>query len=326
MRYLLIVLLSIKLSFAGEVTYTQDAGKNWHAYNENGVELSQVGSICQGLDTAINYAVANSKQLRVMGGGASTFEPTVNCSNTLKIPPIEKAHLDLGAITLNFSAAIGANEGVVFDSCLNSYVRMDGQITYFGTSRALVFRPTSLLPMDTVAGATFANCELRINTAFGSGKQTSVVDFDTSQGSIIGNKFDFDEVHASATYNGSNCIGGWHGFRVIEGPTKRGFIGNHVDIRDLHGTCNVSAFIGANGPSTAIYDNYFDLNIYPYNGGYGVLTVGQSNEYHLTVLNNEGTVNGGIILNSSASNEKFYQRSIFGGVNDTSTAHSSKFY
>jgi hypothetical protein len=326
---------------SGEITYSYSLDETslvprlqWHVYDEAGIEMSQLGSVCEGLDTAINYAVAHSRQLRVMGGGSSTFEPTVNCTATLSIPPIEKAHIELGAITLNFPPSIAYHPGIVFDSCLNSYVRMDGQITYFGKATPLMISPRNLLPIDKEAGVVVANCEVRINTAFGSGAQESVVDFDTSNGAVIGNLFDFDEIHAHAIYDDLNkCVGGYHGFRVLESATHHGFIGNRVAVRDLHGTCNLSAYIGAtvdHAATTTIHDNIFDLVIHPWNQGYGVGTYGSNDEYHVSVLDDEakGGIKTGIILYSSASFNRFYERSIQGNpaLDDQSLAKNNHLY
>jgi hypothetical protein len=317
----------------GEITYRYLLNKastlpSWHVYDEAGVEISQLGSVCEGLDTAIILAVAHSHQLRVMGGGASTFEPTVNCTATLNIPPIEKAHIDFGAITLNFPPSIASSDGVVFDSCLNSYIRMDGQITYFGKGRPLLIAPKRLLPMDKVAKVVFANCEVRINTAFGNGSQESVIDFDTTNGTIIGNLFDFDEVHASATYSGEKCVGGYHGIRVLEGEMRHGFIGNSLAIRDLHGNCNLAAYVGQSS-TTTIHDNVFNLIIHPWRLGYGVGTFGSNDEYHLSVMDDEagGAINTSVMLYSSASLNRFYERSVQGKpLDDRSLAKNSRFY
>lgn len=118
----------------------------WHVYDPWGNEIAVPATDeCQGLQTAVDWAILHGFSLKVQGGTeVGNRDPAViNCGNTLWISAAAKINIEMIGITLAFLDP-RAVDGILFDSFdMMNFRFVGGQIVYGGTSAAIKIRPTN---------------------------------------------------------------------------------------------------------------------------------------------------------------------------------------
>lgn len=280
---------------------TQDSGNNpatnpaaWVVRLPDGSFLNTAGSVTQGLQEAINWAVSNGYGLKVHGGGIAAKNgqdvSIINCNVGIVVPPLQGAKIEIHA-TINF----GASGPVAFrlNSMMSSYFGLFGQIVCApGWGVGFQVKPTLELPQDP-EGPVVTSSELRVASVVMTGGGVCV-DFDASQGGISSNLITLIEPNAGGT-----------GVRVKAGNLTA-FDHNTINIRDCHGqSCGINAGCG---PEFAhnIFCNVWNAQIDPVGGSVGAEIWGRRDDWVLSVTNLEGQPVNGITLNATAERNRIH--------------------
>lgn len=305
--------LWVSAASAGEVLMYRD-GANWTVKLPNGSLLDISNSQCNGLPEAINYAVHNGHDLKVVGGQIDhegVDWGVILCYQTLRIPPMQGGVFYFGRITLAFQPNI-SGDGLVFDSCMMCDFDFRGQVVYSGQGgSAVVFRPQNLLPFDTWTGPVIVDSRFQILTVahiVGTTQSETAVEFVAQQGSILNNEFKIVELNSET----------WHGIRVQKPAQGRVFANNMIKVVDVHEQKGMGVINGT-GNTDAIFGNYWNMMI---RGFQGFLTFAQRDEMHLSLW----TASESLKFEASANANLVFLRQITGGINDASTAHNQRIF
>jgi hypothetical protein len=218
----------------GQVEMRRDEDGQWHAFNELGTEIQKHTLIpvydyeknkdrlepCQGLQNAINYAAIHGYDLHVSGGGVTHTKDDgqrgddpaqIFCTETLYVPAMQKASLDFGGITIDFSHAHETPDRefktcVEFESAMMLSVNFRGQIVCHHRP-AITFAPSRPVPGDGLI--TIIDSNFYFTTAV-TDNSDAVVDFQIKDAEIVHSKFVVIEM------NGGEC-------KDCTGPSKNGF-------------------------------------------------------------------------------------------------------
>lgn len=264
----------------------------WEVYDQDGILYPTPTSTTQGLQEAINLAYAQDVDLIIQGGGTGAV---LFCNDTITIPPTRHRSIKIYSTTINIVPTGGmssSSPGILFDSTMMADFYHSGQIVYWGKGRAVMFSPTTpTMPENEISfGASkfiFGSIACMVEDGFG-------VCFG---GPIDRNYFSFEEINGKNDSNGARSI---HGIEIQS--SAGGFVCNDVRFQNIHGFKNIGLRTGTSSTS-AIYGNRFTGNIFP---GVGTTTVGvqcfsKSDFFNLAIVANEGSVDIGVKLESSAS-------------------------
>lgn len=177
-------------------------------YTPTNALIDTTGTTTGGLQEALNYAALHGYNFRIDGGGIegtaypSYDKSTIDCgSTTLHIPNFQLRTVEFGAITLNFSGAIGTNPGVLFDSGMMFNFRFDGQVVYAGNGHAVQVTPTNAVPGGGITTLVDSSCYIQTIAYIGGGSSSNASCFAITGGSLTQRvKFRFTEVNGA---NGS---------------------------------------------------------------------------------------------------------------------------
>lgn len=127
----------------GAVVMLPDGTGGWVVLGPDGARLNTEGSRTSGLQEAMNFAASRGLAFQLVGGGnadARRPSPTIRCSETLRVPPLEETRWSLGAVTVVFDPTV-KGDGILFDSLLHSTFEFHGVIHYAGDGAAVHVHP-----------------------------------------------------------------------------------------------------------------------------------------------------------------------------------------
>src|SRR5210317_650683 len=245
------------------VVFPPEAGEA-RVLKPDGSRLSVTGTTTDGLQEAIDYACGDGTagsgdyDLYIVGAEAATGGAVVyNLSTTLAFPAMQGKKISSGAITLNFTSAIGTNPCVTFDSCMMVDVRLQGcQIVNGGTGTALVFEPTNSCPLDTnvhqiVDSSFHITTVVNINNSTQTNANGAVVRFVPTSGThasnngIVNSTFVFDEINQENT--ASTTAGIW----IQDSAANKSFANNYIKCQHVHNHTGVGVQIGTSSAHAA---------------------------------------------------------------------------
>lgn len=168
------------------------------------------GTSTSGIQEAINYCVANQRDLYIKGGA------TYNVSSTIMVPATQDFRIDGGAYTLNWTGS--ANQDMLdIDSTMDGHYTF-ASLVYSGSAAALRFHPVNPVPIDGFAVLTDSEIKAGSIRAGASTSGTGVV-YDNSNAGIARIDCTFNNISGFAT--GISMPSGASGF-------------NRVKVLDLH--------------------------------------------------------------------------------------------
>ena len=272
----------------------QDATGNWHVYKADGTELDISASTTDGLQEAINEAVNNGYELKVVGrginsaGAPSGQKAMINCSTPIYVPIIHNQRWSIGPCTIAFGAEV-LTDGFVFDSCMQFECEFHGEIYSQGNNAAVL--PRTPLQLDPDTG--IKNSRFFFKTIIGSNQPNSACIRSVVQNhGVCHNDFEFLELR-----------GGGYGFHVCETgqASDVGFFGNQVKCPHVHYQAAMGAQIGNIGNSN-ISGNSYDLVFATKAGAVGMETMDKGSIIKASVLQVEGLANVGVRLMPQSNN------------------------
>jgi hypothetical protein len=274
-------------------------------FKPNGEEVDISASTTDGLQEAINEACTNGWDLYVAGGGVTTagvYQTAITCTTGIVFPPMQTRRITIGSVSIEFSAAV-TGDGVLIDSCMMVHTDWQGQIVYRGNNAAMRLKTNTAVPLDAVKVFDASTFHLPTIAIVGGTNADGII-FESVDGAIQRCLFTIPE------NNGADfaTVYGRHGISILDpSGAGSGFIGNTIRCPGLHKFASSSLKIGSSASVTSIYGNTYDCCIMPDGASsIGVQTYGDNDTFHLSLLNNEGTLATGIQLESSAANNVFH--------------------
>ena len=266
----------------------------WVIEKPDGTVLSTTGTQTQGLQEAINYALAYGYNLHVSGGpvkGGGQDPSIINCIAPVSVPPMQKGRIVIEGCTLNFGPSM--SYAMRFDSMMLAALEMPGTqvVCGPGIGIGILFKPENELPQD-LAGPVITSSRFQIQSVVMTGTGTPIV-FDASIAPISSNVFEIIEPN-----------GGNDGVTVVPGVGS--FDHNTLNIRDCHGqtTCIRQGNNSLYGQK--IFGNTWNVQCDPRGGSVGVEMWGQNDDWIISVTNMEGQPVNGITLNQSAQKNRIH--------------------
>lgn len=223
----------------------------------DGTWLDVSASTTSGLQEAITYACGDgtagsgSLDLYIVGAEESTGGAVVyNCTTGIAFPAMQGRKIRSGAITINFTGAVGSGACVTFDSGIMVDVDLSGcQIVNGGIGSALQFNPINPVPLD---GGLFGvealiDCRFHITTVVNINNSTlastagAVVVFNPAAGGTGINNctFEFDEI------NQQNTAASTIGIFVVNPTASAPFANNFIKCIHVHNHRGVGLQIGS---------------------------------------------------------------------------------
>lgn len=318
------------------VVFPPEAGEA-RVLKPDGSRLSVTGTTTDGLQEAIDYACGDGTagsgdyDLYIVGAEAATGGAVVyNLSTTLAFPAMQGKKISSGAITLNFTSAIGTNSCVTFDSCMMVDVRLQGcQIVNGGTGTALVFEPTNSCPLDTnvhqiVDSSFHITTVVNINNSAQANGAGAVVRFVPTSGThasnngIVNSTFVFDEINQENT--ASTTAGIW----IQDSAANKSFANNYIKCQHVHNHTGVGAQIGASSAHAAnASGNTYQLVSNSNSGTSADFSVFED-EAVLNITNENANATYGLVLQSSATNCTIISSSLQGSTAAYNNAATNK--
>jgi hypothetical protein len=229
-----------------------------------------------GLQEAINCSAETQTNLEVIGGQNEMFI----CGTSIIVPPLKNNtywHIGNGKIRFTFG---GDQDGLIFDSWIHTQIICEAEIIYYGSGSVISFSPRSGFDGYPAMGTDSRFYFFRINT---EGKGSIGVYFDTTNVSIIHNKFDLMEIEGRA---GQECYMKT-GVMVRKPMYGNRFEGNEFSIQRLQGFSEYGICVGDDhykDEDGYLRDNRYSARIAPMSkeaigfatcekGGYGVLHI-----------------------------------------------------
>jgi hypothetical protein len=266
-----------------------------------------------GIQEAIDYACEKGFDLYISGGDEDTGGATVyDCGSTpIVFPPMQGKRVATGAITLNFSGAIGMAPGIRFDSCMMVDVEFSAaQIVYAGEGAAIEFKPVNQLPLDPLAAIIDSRFFF---TTVVSPTGTSLVKFSTYSGDITSCEFNFVELNGAET-----------GVLVHQG--SRPFQSNSLRCPHVHGQSETCVSLGDSVDfADNVRDNSLEVFAFPPDGVTAFDVYGSENKVcgHSRAPDGATPAHGVRFRAPAASNECDFQH-LDGGILDESTAATNR--
>jgi len=288
--------------YSGWVRMYRTGSQTWKVVDPNGTEIDISSSTTGGLQEAINYAVTHCHPFWVNGGGRYSA-PGVNvihCSTTLEIPPLELATIIIENVTINFPGSLGSDPGVRFDSCMQVYFRMDGQIVYGGTGTALEFNVRNALPYDGVK--SLGASTFHFPTIWGG---TNGVYFRPVDGPIGENTFTFQEIN--------HCE---RAIFVLSTNDDSTFYHNRIVAPLMQGPQDANkpfVLIGGSANTHVKYNEWHLSSHAILNGQRAISTYETGGLYFGSISSDLGVPSDAIFLESTATGNQFFMGTMEGG-------------
>jgi hypothetical protein len=205
--------------YRNQVTIVRTGTWIWTAYYPDGTSSTCTytgatdGSGGDLVQTALDYASDNQLGVYITGGselwGGSTLN-IINCTSTLRFPPMLMMTVVMDGITLNFTGALGADPGVWIDNIVQSNLYMPcSQIVYAGTGDAVLIKPMGLNGQGcgvsdiliSVVFTTTGRCGVHIDTSECSFSNANIVKINEINGGDYPFLLDKDSGSNLAAFN-----------------------------------------------------------------------------------------------------------------------------
>lgn len=214
---------------------TDNTYNAWRVYKPDGSLLNIAGTTTMGYQEACAYALSEGYPLLVGAKGekgpAGHGTPCyIDCSTPVVWPPAQIGCIIHYNVSLNFGPT-DLPYGLLVDSAQNVFVQwLGGQIVYSGPGSAVIFNPRNNVPIDGFAAIDASNFQFCAICCFKAGSD-ACVRFTCANGSIIGNKFSFEELNGSEVPGTGRAK---YGILVDDPPTDKGFVENYIEARTVH--------------------------------------------------------------------------------------------
>lgn len=233
------------------------------------------GTKTSGWQEAVDYCVANARDLYVKGGWGGR-KPVYNVSDTIRIPATQDFRIDGGVYVLNWTGpADDPNKDLMLiDSTMNGEYHF-GIFVYGGAGAAMHIRPEHPVPIDGFA--------VMIETEIKSQGMADPAPFTPGERKA-GTGLLLDGTLAPITSNRFDFIGGILNFKTcIE--SKGAFVQNHFNCLHLH-TNAFNSTLFALGPQSA--QNKIELTIGVDAGATGVRGIAIGGANNVFEINTRG--------------------------------------
>ena len=185
------------------------------------------GTKTDGIQEALRYAAAHGYNVHIAGG-------QYLATTSVVVPALSQFSFTSDSFQLEFPEAVGAADGLVFDSLVRGYVNLPGLIRYCGTGRAVVFEPRN--PASAWQVSRVLDSKLFFGSISVVSAASRVVYMTTSgnrAASIVYCEFNFVELVAEG-HPGRNVPVLFE----IDAPHD-GFSFNFVSCPDIHGFASI---------------------------------------------------------------------------------------
>lgn len=278
----------------------------WSVYKPDGSVLDTKGSKTSGLQEAINYALTNGFELKVIGGAIKSNGSShhiIRCYETVVFPPMVNARIYFGSVLIHFSPSV-TGDGFLFDTVVHSTVECNAYIYYQGNGSALRFWPRT---PKTGGGTITIDSKFFFFSvaAVVKGKDFIGVHFDASLGKISHIRFDMVEIEGAA-YGPTGPIRPMgDALRITNGFFK----GNTITIQRINGFGRTGLRIGENSKASGISNNRYYADIDPVQVAdlektIGIETWGHHDWFNVTIRS-EQEFGAGVVLQPTAHKNKF---------------------
>jgi hypothetical protein len=307
----------------------------------DGTWLDVSASTTSGLQEAITYACGDgtagsgSLDLYIVGAEESTGGAVVyNCTTGIEFPAMQGRKIRSGAITINFTGAVGTGTCVTFDSAIMLDVDLSGcQIVNGGVGRALSFSPVNPVPLD---GGLFG-VEALIDSRFhittvvniNNGTQASVngavVTFNPAAGGTGINNctFEFDEI------NQQNTAAGTIGIFVVNSTSGAPFANNFIKCVHVHNHRGVGLQIGSSTAIDGYSNNTWQISCNAASGAAEDFNTFGSFDT-LFISNDNTNAQYGLKIQASAQGNSIFGGTLIGSIdsyaNDATNKTSNAWY
>ena len=128
--------------------YSYGAPGNGLALDPFGNRIDTSNTTTNGIQEALNYAIANNYNLHLAGSNGNLTTSYYQCTSGIYVPPSHEFSWTSDAITINFTSAVTA-QGIEFDSQDGIHVDLKGQIVWAATGgNVILFNPVKDAPTD----------------------------------------------------------------------------------------------------------------------------------------------------------------------------------
>ena len=275
------------------------------------------------LQAAIDWATANNQHFHIPGFLKSGTEAVYLCDTGLEIPANRLFHWTMHAGTLRFSTSVGANPGILFDSCMMTDVQLLGQIVYDSSDVAVHFEPTTNVPVDAVKVIVDSRFYFSAIVNTNTTASNSNVTFACGTGVIERNQFTFGELNGEGAPAGGGLT--TYGIRITNPGTGGSTNDNQIIAPHIHNHTSASIQCGTNTTNaTSLARNWWNVNCAPNATKDGFNCFGVKNYGFVNVIDTVGTPGNAILFQSSADNNFVLSTELAGGITDSSTTKENK--
>lgn len=269
------------------------------------------------LQEAVNAMATYKGDLHIVGGadvalpgGAVVY----NLSTGLDFPPMQGVKIRSGAVTLNYTADLGATPCVNIDAIMMVDIDLSGAqvVCQNNTSPAVLVKPCGPVPLDGIKVAI--DSRIHITTIFNTGTQpwssALTVDATCASDSSIG----------PITIQVDEANGGFNNIRVVGFNDKERVIGLRIISPHTHLAKNTAFLCQGKAKNST-----FELGIQTESATVrGIDTYCSNNIFIGHVMGSTSAV--GVLLESTAKNNRFMLTQIDGGVTTQAGATGNVFY
>jgi len=302
-------------------------GGNWQVLKPDGTEVGISASTSDGLQEAIDYAVNNGHELRVLGGnqsGSGNDDNVIKITNASGVlfPPMSFSRIDIGAANINCTGTV-TGDCLTLNTMHHSTVRHDARISCEGCGSVI-----RLNPQTTLAGFGINAVDSRLTflQVVCGPVATSCTGFRATTTNVTrGMEISINEIEGSL--DGSSNPTMVDGFRVDHPNSISQFYGNTIHVNWMHEYTGHGFLIGevsqpaGSGP---IRNNRYSGLISPAAAAVGVSTWGQNERWDIGVDDEHGTPSNSIIFRSGSVKNYVIMTddTSTGGVTDSGTLNS----
>lgn len=270
-----------------------------------------------GVQELIDEAVSGGYDMHITGGEESSTGGGIvyNINQSVVFPAMQGKRITSGAVTLNINSNVGANPGIVFDSTMLVDVDINGQVVYWGTGDAILFRPVNPVPVDNMVTIVDSRFRILATVQLGNTTNNAAVNLVGDQGAITNNVFDFHEIND----------GDWG---IIVATPNHEVARNRFYSAHVHNQSNTSVKVGHvhnHANNAKITGNKWDVVCEPDSGKRGFDTYARNESMHLIVHPTFGALQYALILESTAINNRIYSSEL-GGTILNNGGSSNLFY
>ncbi len=279
----------------GQISMIFDSG--WSVFASDGSRLDTTDSSTDGLQEALDRAVAERRQLRIIGGEGRP----ILARETVRVPPLDGAVVALGAVTIDFSLSV-TGDGLLFDSIAHSSWLHQGQVTYRGGGAAVRIHPRTAV-RGAVGAFDSVVSFLRIHAA--DGHNPVGLHFDSSLGIIRNLAVDIREITGSLERR--HVLS--DGIRVSHPGAGQHFRFNEVRCGRIRGAAGAGIRVGENlrpdGAGDIASNRWTATILPPGEAAAGLLTWARQDRYELIIADEVAPFATGIYLAPDASRNLF---------------------